>query len=37
MNCGWGGDFGEFFVLLPNVLLKAFMGRLFLEAGEGGL
>ncbi len=39
----WGGigagvgDFGEFFVFLPNVLLIALMGRLFLEAGEGGL
>jgi len=36
----WGGIeagvgiFGEFFVFLPNVLLKALMGRLFLGAGE---
>ncbi len=41
---GWGGelglglgDFGEFFVFLPNVLLIALMRRLFLGAGEGGL
>ena len=33
----WGGDFGGFFVFLPNVLLIALMGRLFLGAGEGGL
>jgi hypothetical protein len=25
-NWGWGGDFGEFFVFLPNVLLIAFNG-----------
>ena len=36
----WGGigagvgDFGEFFVILPNVLLIALMGRLLLGAGE---
>ena len=33
-NLGWGGDFGEFFVFLPNVLVIALMGRLFLWAGE---
>ena len=33
-NWGWGGDFGEFFVFLPNVLVIALMGRLFLGAGE---
>jgi hypothetical protein len=33
-NLGWGGDFGEFFVFLPNVLVIALMGRLFLGAGE---
>jgi hypothetical protein len=27
--------FGGFFVFLPNVLLIALMGRLFLEAGGG--
>ena len=31
------GNLGEFFVFLPNVLLVALMGRLFLGAGEGGL
>ncbi len=30
------GIFGEFFVFLPNVLLIALMGRLFLGVGEGG-
>ena len=33
-NLGWGGDFREFFVFLPNVLVIALMGRLFLGAGE---
>ena len=28
------GNFGEFFVFLPNVLVIALMGRLFLGAGE---
>ncbi len=28
------GNLGEFFVFLPNVLLIALMGRLFLGAGE---
>ncbi len=36
VGLGWG-IFGEFFVFLPNVLLIASMGRLFLGAGEGGL
>ena len=31
------GNLGEFFVFLPNVLVIALMGRLFLGAGEGGL
>jgi hypothetical protein len=31
------GNLGEFFVFLPNVLLIALMGRLFLGAGEGGV
>ena len=31
------GNFGGFSVFLPNVLLIALMGRLFLGAGEGGL
>jgi hypothetical protein len=29
MNWGWGGDAGEFYVFLPNVLMIALMGRLF--------
>ena len=29
--------FGGFSVFLPDVSLKALMGRLFLGAGEGGL
>ena len=33
-NLGWGRDSGEFFVFLPNVLVMALMGRLFLGAGE---
>ena len=28
------GNLGEFFVFLPNVLVIALMGRLFLGAGE---
>ena len=36
-NWGWGGDFGEFFVFLPNVLVIALMGRQFLGAGEDGV
>ena len=36
LRLGWG-FFGGFFVFLPNVLLIALMGRLFLGAGEGGL
>ncbi len=31
------GILGEFFVFLPNVLLIALMGRLFLGAGEDGV
>ncbi len=31
------GDLGEFFVFLPNVLLIALMGRLYLGAGKGGV
>ena len=31
------GILGNSFVFLPNVLLIALMGRLFLGAGEGGL
>ncbi len=37
MNKGWGGDFGEFLFFFLMSLLIAFIGRLFLEAGEGGL
>ena len=38
LRLGWGIlNLGEFFVFLPNVLLIALMGRLFLGAGEGGL
>jgi hypothetical protein len=36
LGLGWG-ILGNFFVFLPNVLLIALMGRLFLGAGEGGL
>ena len=36
-NLGWGGAFGEFVVFLPNVLVIALMGRLFLGAGEDGV
>jgi hypothetical protein len=36
LRLGWG-DLGEFFVFLLMSSLKAFNGRLFLEAGEGGL
>ena len=31
------GKFGEFSVFLPNVLVIALMGRLFLGAGEDGV
>ncbi len=31
------GNLGEFFVFLPNVLLIALMGRLFLGAGVDGV
>jgi hypothetical protein len=31
------GNLGEFFVFLPNVLVIALMGRLFLGAGVDGV
>ncbi len=37
INGSWGGDLGEFFVFLSNMLLIALMGRLFLGAGEDGV
>ena len=36
LRLGWG-VLGYFLFLLPNVLLIVLMGRLFLEAGEGGV